>query len=72
MGGGGGGYCEDVDGINSSPHRHVKIQGIDNHKITSVLIAAFLSLSHSQCVPVITITNQYKWHVKGKITNYSV
>ena len=51
----GGVDGENVTVINTSPHRHVNIWGIDNHDITSVTIATAGALVHSQAVPVIIV-----------------
>ena len=57
---------EDVTVLNTFPHRHVNIQGIDNHNITSILIATVGDLDHSQPDPVFIIIHQYAYHGKGK------
>ena len=63
---------EDVTVVNTSPQRHINIQGIDNHDITSTPIATVGALDHSQSGPVIIIMKQYRYNGKEKNTNYSV
>ena len=68
----GGVAGEDVTFINISPHRHVKIQGIDNHEINSVHIATVGVLDHSQDGSIIIIMHQYIYHGDRNTINSSV
>ena len=69
QGANGGVAGEDVTVINIPPHRHVKIQVIDNHDINSVIIATVSALDYSQAGPVIIIIHQYAYHGKGRTIN---
>ena len=62
----GGVVGEDVPVINTSPNMHIKPRGIDNHKITSVLIDTVGALDNSQAGPVIIIMHQYEYNGNGK------
>ena len=68
----GGVTGEYVTVVNATPHRHVNIRGIGNHKITSVPIYTVGDLAHSQAGPVIIIMHQYAYHGKGDTVHYSV
>ena len=52
--------------LNTSPHRHISIRGINNHDITLVSVYIVGCFYHSQAVPVIIIMHQYAYHGKGK------
>ena len=66
QGANGGVSDEDVTVINTYPHRHVKIRGIDNNDITSFPIGNIGNLAHSQAGSVIIIMHHSAYHVKGK------
>ena len=62
---------EDITVINITPYRHVNIQGINNHDITSVTVFTVGALAHLQYRPVIIIMNHYVYHIKGNTIHYS-
>ena len=65
--GANGGICgTDVLSIFKDPHRHVDVQGIDNHQVVDIPLVTTGGVARTQCGEVILILHQYAYLVKGK------